>query len=498
MILTPETLAQLPESILTLPYDRKTVTPGIAHLSVGNFHRAHQAVYVDRALALPGQETWGIVGMGVLDHPSEIAKAEALQSQSGLYTLRECPPNRPDTVRVVKSLVEYVHAPSDRKAALHRLTDPAIRIVTMTITEGGYYTDENGRFMTDNPVIAADIHREIPETVFGLLAEALRLRRDAGTAPFTILSCDNVPANGDIARNAVLSFAKLRDATLAEWIGQNVAFPSCMVDRITPAVRAEDIQRLDAESGIDDRAPLYCEDFIQWVVEDKFPNGRPAWEQTGVLFTDDVEPYERVKLRMLNASHSMLSLPGVLMGYRFVSEAMQDDHLFRLLQQFLGWDAEPHLTAPPGISLPDYGALLLERFRNPAVNDQLLRITSDSTSKLPVFVRPTAEAVVKENGDMRRIAFLLACYCAYLGGRDDTEAFYDITEPRLSDADRTLVTAADPARALDMTVFAGWGLTDNPAFVNLFVAMRTALKTDGTAATLANLVSQPADATVTA
>ena len=192
---------------------------------------------------------------------------------------------------------------------------------------------------------------------------------------------------------------------------------------------------------------------------------------------------------MLNASHSMLALPAVLMGYRFVSEAMEDENLFRLLQQFLGFDSEPHLTAPPGISLPEYGALLLQRFRNKAVSDQLLRIASDSTSKLPVFIRPTAEIVVKDNGDMRRIAFLLACYCAYMNGRDDTDADFPVTEPRLSKEDRALVTDTDPARALDMGVFAGWGLTDNPVFVQLFTDMRQSLQDRGTAATLADVIT---------
>ncbi|UMM09344.1 mannitol dehydrogenase family protein [Gluconobacter frateurii] len=489
MKLTSETLAHLPETILTSPYDRQKVTAGIAHLSVGNFHRAHQAVYTDRALALPGQESWGIVGIGLMDVPSEVQKAEALQAQNGLYTLRECPAGRPDVVRVVKSLVEYIHAPADRAAALKRLTDPAIRIVTMTITEGGYYMDEAGHFMADHPVITADLKRDVPETVFGLLTEALRLRREAGVNAFTILSCDNVPSNGEIARRAVLSFARLKDDELADWISRNVAFPSCMVDRITPAVGPADIERLDRESGIEDRAPLFCEDFIQWVVEDKFPEGRPAWEETGVLFTDDVEPYEQVKLRMLNASHSMLALPAVLMGYRFVSEAMEDDSLFRLLQQFLGFDAEPQLSAPPGMSLPEYGALLLQRFRNKAVSDQLLRIASDSTSKLPVFIRPTAEIVVKDNGDMRRIAFLLACYCTYMGGFDDKGTEFPVTEPRLNKEDRALAGSSDPAKALDMSVFAGWGLTDNPAFVRLFVEMRISLQDRGTATTLTDVIS---------
>lgn len=484
MELSVKTLGNLPATVVMSDYDRSAVRPGIAHLSVGNFHRAHQAVYVDRVLALPEQGGWGIVGVGLLDTPAEAAKAAALQAQDGLYTLTECPADKPDVVRVIKSLVEYVHAPADRAAAIRRLADPAIRVVTMTITEGGYYMDEAGQFMHSHPDMVEDLARQVPHSAFGVMAEALRLRREAGVVPFTVLSCDNVPHNGHVARKALVGWAEQRDKDLAGWISQNVAFPSCMVDRITPAVREADIQRLDAASGIEDRAPVYCEDFIQWVVEDTFPSGRPDWEKVGVLFTQDVAPYEQVKLRMLNATHSMMALPGVLMGYRVVSDAMQDASLYALLQQFLGFDAEPLLQAPPGMALQEYGALLLSRFRNKAISDQLVRIASDSASKLPVFIRPTASGVVAQGRDARRIAFLLACFCAYLAGRDEKGAAYDVLEPHLTDEDKKLAFDADPAKALEMSVFSGWDLEKSDAFVTQFVEMRQALKAQGVRKTL--------------
>lgn len=488
MELSAKNLGNLPATVTLSAYDRSKVRPGIAHLSVGNFHRAHQAVYVDRVLALPNQEGWGIVGIGLLDTPAEQAKAEALQAQDGLYTLTECPPDKPDVVRVIKSLVEYVHAPADRVAVIRRLADPALRLVTMTITEGGYYMDEAGHFMQAHPDMMEDLARETPHSAFGVLVEALRLRRQAGVAPFAVLSCDNVPHNGQVARKALLGWAEQRDTELASWISQTVAFPSCMVDRITPAVREADIRRLDDASGIEDRAPVYCEDFIQWVVEDDFPQGRPAWDQVGVLFTKNVAPYEQVKLRMLNASHSMMALPGVLMGYRVVSDAMQDPAVISLLEQFLGLDAEPLLQAPPGMALPEYGALLLSRFRNKAISDQLVRIASDSASKLPVFIRPTASGVVAHGHDGRRISFLLACFCAYLAGRDEKGAVYDVLEPHLTDEDKKLAFDADPTKALEMTVFSGWDLEKSDTFVTQFVEMRQALKAQGVRKTLETVV----------
>ncbi|MBB2167536.1 mannitol dehydrogenase family protein [Gluconacetobacter aggeris] len=481
----------VPPSVLIPSYDRAAVRPGIAHLSVGNFHRAHQAVYLDRVLARPGNAHWGILGIGVMDDAHERAKAEALLAQNGLYTLTECPADAPDSVRFVGSIVDYLHAPDDRAAAIRRLADPAIRIVSLTVTEGGYYVDAAGHFQLDHPTIAEDLARQVPHTVFGLVTEALRLRRDAGTGPFTVLSCDNLPHNGRVARTAFLAWARARDAELADWIEAQITFPNTMVDRITPAVGPLDVTRLDAGSGVEDRVPVFCEDFIQWVIEDHFCAGRPPLEEVGVLFTGDVTPYEQVKLRMLNASHSMLGLPGMLMGYRIVSDIMHNPDVVALLDHSLAQDAEPLLQAPPGMELHEYAAQLLRRFSNVAISDQLPRIASDSASKLPVFVRPTAEGTLARGADASRIAFLLSCFAEYLRGHDDNGATYEIHEPHLGPDDLALAADADPAKALDMSVFAGWGLRDHPAFVELFARTRTALRTGGTRACLRQLISPP-------
>lgn len=480
-------LPGLPERVQRPGYDRGAVRAGIAHFSVGNFHRAHQAVYVDRCLALPGQEGWGIVGVGLIDNPAERAKAEGMAAQGGLYTLSLFPPHGEPSSSVVGAIVDYLFAPADPAAVLTRLRDPAIRIVSMTITEGGYNLDETtGAFRLDTPDIAHDLaHPEAPRTVFGFIATALAQRRSAGLPAFTVLSCDNLRHNGHIARQAVLAFASARDPGLAEWIAANVTFPNCMVDRITPAVGPADVARLNELTGIDDQLPIFAEDFIQWVVEDKFCAGRPALEQVGVQLTDDVDGYEQVKLRMLNASHSMLSFPGLLAGYRLVHEAMADPHILALVRSFLDRDVIPLLTAPPGMSLAAYRDAVLERFANPAVADQLLRITSDGASKIPVFLGGTIRACLESGGDHRRLAFLLAAFAHYLGGVDDRGAAFAPLEPQLTAADHALAADPDPAAALRISAFKGLELERSTVFAASFVRYRTLIAEHGTLPTLA-------------
>jgi mannitol 2-dehydrogenase len=491
-VIDPATLSSLPASVGRPAYDRSAVTAGIAHLSVGNFHRAHQAVYLDKILALPGHESWGILGIGLMDVESERAKAAALQSQKGLYSLVAYPPEGKPEVSVIGSIIEYLHAPADPEAVLKRLADPAIRIVTLTVTEGGYNIDEKGRFKLDDPAVAKDLAGGLPATSFGVMTEALRRRRDAGTKPFTVLSCDNLRHNGGVVKNALLSYARAKDAALAEWIEANVTFPSCMVDRITPAVGPADKARLNAESGLDDAAPIFAEDFIQWVVEDKFCNGRPELEKVGVEFTDAVDAYEQVKLRMLNASHSMMTFPGILLGHRIVHLAMKDPQVDALLEQFLSRDAGPLLDAPPSMSVGQYKDLLLSRYRNPAIGDQLLRIASDGASKLPQFVQDTAREVVRKGGDHRRIAFLLACFTEYLRGVDDKGESFPVVEPMVSDADRALAADADLGKGLGLGAFKGWGVQDHTGFVADYAAYRASIKERGAGATLKDLLASVA------
>lgn len=382
---------------------------------------------------------------------------------------------------MIGSIVEYRFAPADPGAVLARLSDPAIRIVSMTITEGGYNMDEaTRRFRLDAPDIARDLADPgAPRTVFGFIAEALARRRAQGTPPFTVLSCDNLRHNGEVARRAVLSFAGARDPGLADWIDSEVAFPSCMVDRITPAVTPEDVRRLNGLTGVEDEVPVFAEDFIQWVVEDRFCNGRPRLEEAGVRFTSDVAAYEQIKLRMLNASHVMLSYPGLLGGYRHVHEAMADRRIVGLLRTFLDRDVIPLLEPPPGMELGRYRDSVLERFANPAINDQIRRLASDSGSKIPVFLGDTIRECLDRGRDHRRLAFMLAAFARYLEGVDDRGATFVPQEPHLAAADMALAGDPDPAAPLRMKALRGLGLEGAEAFVRSFTHCRAMIARDG-------------------
>jgi mannitol-1-phosphate/altronate dehydrogenase len=485
-------LAALPESLDRPAYDRDAVKAGIVHFSVGNFHRAHQAVYLDRVLGLAGHEDWGICGVGLIDSAAERAKAAALATQDGLYTLTLFPPDGPPATSAVGSIVEYLFAPADPAAVLARLDDPAIRIVTLTVTEGGYQLDEaTGQFRLEAPDIVHDLaHPEAPRTVFGFVVAALARRRAVGLAPFTVLSCDNLQHNGAVIRHCVLAFARARDPDLAAWIEAEVAFPSCMVDRITPAVTAEDAARLNTRSGVADEAPVFAEDFIQWVIEDRFCAGRPALERVGVQFSDEVAAFEQIKLRMLNATHSMLSYPALLAGYGFVDEALADRTIHKYLRTFLDRDVIPLLRAPSGMSLADYRDTILHRFGNPAIRDQLARIASDGAAKIPIFLGETLRAALRDGGDTRRLAFLFAAFGQYLAGRDDHGQALAPLEPHLLRADRALALDPDPASMLRIGNFKGLELDDADAFKEGVRNYRRRIGAQGVLATLAAIQAE--------
>ncbi|GJG87526.1 mannitol dehydrogenase [Gemmatimonadetes bacterium T265] len=466
-------------------YDRTRVTAGIAHVGVGNFHRVHEAVYVDDCLHRPGHEGWGIVGIGLMDDAQSRAKAAAFPAQDGLYTVTSFAPDGARATRVIGAMVEYLHAPSDPEAVLVRLTDPAIRVVSLTVTEGGYGIDETtGEFRTDAPDVARDLAGGPPRTVFGCLAEALARRRRAGTPPFTVVSCDNLRGNGDTARKAIASFARARDPELGAFVDREVAFPNGMVDRIAPRVSDADRDRLNARSGIDDAFPAVCESYTQWVIEDHFPAGRPELEAVGVELRDDVPAFEAVKGRLLNASHMLLSYPSLLCGYRLVHDAVADWRLRELLDRFMDRDAVPLIEAPPGVSLEAYKAQVLARFSNVAIRDQLLRIAHDGAAKIPVFHTRTLAMLARAGGDMRREAFFLACFRRYLAGVDDRGAAFEVFEPHLDGGDLALARGDDPLGLLRTQPFRALTLDAHPPFVEAYLGAVEGLRTGGAARTL--------------
>lgn len=471
-------------------YDRKSITPGILHIGVGNFHRAHMEAYLDSLMSADhSQKNWGVSGAMLMPHDKSLY--EALKSRDGRYTLTICGRDGNDSCRQIDTLVDLNWAGHDPEAILDRMADPNIRIISMTITEGGYNLDRNsGEFDLENPLVVADLGNPFePKTAFGFVAEGLRRRRDANAGPVTILTCDNLQHNGDTARKAFMTFMAAQDPELARWAEKNVTFPNSMVDRITPATTAEDRARLDRENGTDDPAPVYCEDFIQWVVEDKFAAGRPQWEQVGVEMTNDVSAYENMKLSLLNAAHTLLSYPAFLSGYRKVDEAMGDESIRKFTRQYMDLDATPYVPAPGNTNLDEYKTTLIERFGNHAVSDQVARLCMDGLSKFPVYVIPVLTKMLADGRDPVRIAYLLATYRRYLRSREDDKGQpYEINEPWLTPADEKLINSDNPLDFLALPAFAGAPLKGNRAFEKLYLQMVEAVDKNGAMATLQSIL----------
>jgi mannitol-1-phosphate/altronate dehydrogenase len=489
--LSNATLGSLPPGVAWAGYDRSRLRAGIVHFSVGNFHRAHQAVYLDQLIATGGHDDWALCGVGLMDDPRERAKAASFPAQDCLYTITVCPPHGAPEIRVIGSIVDYLFAPDDPEAVFAKLCDPAIRIVTMTLTESGYnIDDETQAFKLGAPDIVHDLaHPTTPRTAFGYVTEALARRRTAGLPAFTVQSCDNLRHNGHVAKTAFTGFARARDPELAAWMEQEVDFPNSMVDRITPATTDADRTRLNAASGIEDQIPVFCEDFIQWVVQDHFRLGRPAWEKVGVQITDDVWAYEQIKLRMLNSSHSMLAFPGTIAGYRLVDETVADPAIAQLLMDFWNKDVIPLLVAPPGMSLEGYRDKLMERYSNPATRDQTIRIATDGASRIPIFSGDTIRSILEKGGDFRRCAFLIATFARCLGGVDDKGETFHTPEPRLTEADRATAADPDPLAFLSLPIFAGLGMETSPDFVKTFQDYREQIASRGTLATLRDILA---------
>ncbi|MCM2973270.1 mannitol dehydrogenase family protein [Larsenimonas suaedae] len=361
-----------------------TPRAGIVHLGLGAFHRAHQAVYLERLMARHGGGDWGIISANIR---SNKALVDQLTNCGHRYHVAEFERRERGVSREVRSIVEALYAGpdgTDRARLFEAMSDPAIRIVTLTITEKGYYLDPaTGDLMEQAEPVAHDIaHPDDPHTALGMLVHALGRRHRAGEAPFTVVSCDNMPGNGERTRKAVVQLARHLDGALADWIEAQVAFPSSMVDRIVPAMTGEDHQRL-MSLGIEDPAAVVCEAFSQWVIEDRFPGGRPDWEHEGVQMVDDVAPFETMKLRLLNGSHSLLAYLGGLAGIDTVANAVAQPAFRALLSQYMRHEAAPTLTLPEGVDLERYITALLDRFANDSLEHRLLQIAMDGSQKLP-------------------------------------------------------------------------------------------------------------------
>jgi len=418
----------LPGEVSIPSYHRKAIRTGIAHIGIGGFHRSHEAFYTDQILQKNNSGIWGICGIALLDSDKKIFNV--LNDQDGLYTLMTAEPDGTLSARIIGSITEYLFTPGNPEAVIEKLAGPDIRVITLTITEGGYnFNPATGEFLINEPLIQWDLkHPENPKTVFGYLAQSLKRRRDQGNGGVTIQSCDNIHKNGDLLKRMLFAYVKEAEPDLPEWIDQHVTFPNSMVDRITPVTTKQDIDNLRSLYGIDDRWPVVCEPFIQWIIEDNFSNGRPDWESAGAQFVDDVSPFEKMKIRLLNAGHSLLGFTGALHGYNYIHEVVNDQIFAKFLRDFMDKEVSPTLDEVPGIDLNAYKNKLFERFSNTRIKDKVSRICSQSTAKIPKFLLPTINEQLKAGGPIDCSAMVIAAWCRYCEGFDETGNQYPIED----------------------------------------------------------------------
>jgi mannitol 2-dehydrogenase len=400
-------------------YDRDLLRPGVVHVGVGHFHRAHLAMYHDQLLNEGAALDWGICGVGVL--PADRRIREVLDAQDGLYTLVLAHNDGAYAPRVIGSIASYLFAPDDPEAVIEQMAAESTRIVSLTITEGGYnLSDVTGEFDETQPDVVADLRPDaVPRSAFGLISEALRRRRQRGLAPFTILSCDNLQGNGDLCQRVFTTFARLRDGRLGDWVEREVSFPNSMVDRITPATTDADRAEIRERFGIDDQWPVICEPFTQWVIQDRFPAGRPPYELAGVQVVSEVEPYELMKLRLLNGSHQALCYFAYLCGYRLVHEAAQDPLFRAFLLGYMNEEAAPTLPPVPGVDLDSYQHALIERFSNPHIRDTISRLCAQSSDRIPKWLLPVVRDQLAAGREVRRSAAVVASWARYAEAIDE-------------------------------------------------------------------------------
>ncbi len=421
--LSNASLAGLPQSVRRPDYDRSGVTPGIVHLGIGAFHRAHQAVHLDDILLEePG---WGIVGASL----RSASTRDALKPQDCLYTL-SVRSGEGERLRIIGSVVDVLVAAEEREQLLAAMADRRVRIVSLTVTEKGYCHDPaTGRLNEAHPDIRHDLSEpHAPQSAPGLIVEALARRRGAGVAPFTVLTCDNLPSNGRVVKRILDGFAALRDPDLGAYVAGELACPSTMVDRITPATTDEDRERISAALGVDDAWPVVTEPFSQWVIEDHFPAGRPAFEATGAELVADVAPYEHMKLRLLNGAHSSLAYLGYLAGYEYVSDVMADPGFARFVKALMD-EATPTLSVPPSTDISAYKAALIARFENPALKHRTWQIAMDGSQKLPQRLLGTIRDCLKRGLPFGRLALGVAGWMRYVAGVDEKGAAIDVRDP---------------------------------------------------------------------
>jgi mannitol 2-dehydrogenase len=467
-------------------YDRSRSSVGIVHFGVGGFHRAHQAMYVDRLLT-SGVAGWGIYGVGT--QPTDRRMRDVLAEQDGLYTLLLRHPAGVMDARVIGSIVEHTFAPDDPVRVIARIAAPSTKVVSLTITEGGYHVDlDSLTFDPQEPSMLLDMQPDsVPTTPFGLVVAALRQRREEGHGGLVVMSCDNIPHNGDVARAAVIGFASQVDKDLADWIDDHVRFPNSMVDRITPTTSKRDVEDAAALLGLRDEWPVAAEPFHQWVLQ-RVDGEQPPWAEVGVTLVDDVTPYELMKLRMLNAGHQVICYLGYLAGHRYTDEACSDELLRTFLHDYLSYDAGPTLPHLPAVDLDAYAQTLLDRFASPAVRDPLSRLCAEGSDRIVTFLLPVIRAQLAAGRDVSRTALVLAGWARYAAGVDEDGKAIDVVDRLLERVRTAADRQANEPTALLRAVPGLEQLAEDPRFAGAFAAQLRSLLTVGARRTLAAAV----------
>jgi mannitol 2-dehydrogenase len=463
-------------------YRRDEIRPGILHFGVGNFHRAHMAVYLHDLFNKGRDLDWGIIGAGVM--PSDQRMRDTLKAQDFLTTVVEQDIDR-SAATITGPMLDVITAP-DFDRIIATLASPEIRIVSMTITEGGYFIDAaTGKFDPTHPAIVTDAQNpEQPKTVFGLIIAGLKARRSAGIPAFTVMCCDNIPGNGEVTEATVCGLARLSDPEFAEWIHHNVAFPNSMVDRITPATGKREIDITRDAYGIDDGWPVFCEGFKQWVLEDKFPLGRPRLEEVGVTFVPDVAPYELMKLRILNGGHAAIAYPAALMDIHFVHESMENPLIRAFLAKLENEEIIPVVPPVPSTSLAAYFTLIETRFSNPKIGDTIPRLAQDGSNRQPKFILPSTADRLAKGLDVQGLALVSALWCRYFEGVSDGGnpiVFNDPSADRLHAA--AVASRNNPMAFIGLADIFG-SVSADPQFQKRYAEAIDSLRSHGATATL--------------
>ena len=479
--LNEENLASISESIPVPEYERSGLSTGIVHVGVGNFHRSHEAFYTDQLLGM-GEKEWGICGICLLDR--DLKMYNTLADQDGLYSLIVKHSDGYQEVRIIGSIVEYLYAPSDPDAVITAMADPGVKIISLTITEGGYNFDPStGQFLFSKADIQWDLqYPDQPKTIFGYLTAGFALRKHNALPGLSVLSCDNMQKNGDVCKQMVMTYIREAKPDLAVWVEEHVSFPNSMVDRITPVSSQEEIEELKKEFQIEDAWPVVCEPFVQWIIEDDFAQGRPPWEKVGVQFVDEVEPYEKMKIRLLNAGHSLLGFIGSLFAYSTIDECIRDPEITGFLSAFMDQEVSPLLGSLEGIDLDGYKQSLIQRFANPYIGDQLTRICSESSSKIPKFLLPGIEEQLKRGGPVKLSALVLATWCRYLEVAGSAGYDYEVQDAMKEELVEKAKASmnADPLAFLKIQTIFGQ-LSHSGPFIETYLPLIDSLRKHGPA-----------------